>query len=87
MARVHTALVAILVEAGLPAATAKHFERAIDRGRYGGIGGDDLADLLLRWSHDRHMQRSAKVTAYVPPVAYHDADGQIILFGAREPSR
>lgn len=53
MARRHTALTSILIEAGLAPSKANHIERQLDRLRLCNLGADDLAALLLRWLEQR----------------------------------
>ncbi len=80
MAKSRTALCALLVEAGLTPARAKHFERAVDRGRFSGLSSDDLAGIIL----EILSMRMAKLTMPTKsPRLTHsagDVPGQLALY-------
>lgn len=80
MPRARHALVSLLIEAGLTPSRSRHIAANLDRLRLGGLGSDDLAALLLTWSHQRHQNRTADVRELVPLVAVPDINGQIMLF-------
>lgn len=83
MARTPHALVALLVEGGLPVTRAAHLVRNLDRLRLAGLGSDDLAALLLGWAARRYADRIQSGKDLVPGIIGDDIEGQLMLFKSR----
>lgn len=79
MSRSRCALVQLLCDAGLAPARSKHLARELDRLRLSGLGSDDLADLLLRWSFERHKHFLNTAMDLIPVVPHRDVEGQLML--------
>lgn len=80
MSRPRFALISILVDAGIRPAAAKHLQVQLDRLRLGGLGSDDLADALLKWSYNRHREWLGAATNLFPNTEVRDVNGQLALF-------
>ena len=83
MATRRAALCALLMEAGLSPARAKHFERSIDRGRFASLSSDDLAGIILELVRMRVHKLSLPTK---PPRLSHslnDVPGQAYMWSAK----